>query len=68
MSSLAREGLACSSVKVCLAGFRQSQVEKGFPDPKWDSMPQLAQVLKGIRRPQAEPGFHQREWAQPRLK
>ena len=61
MSSLAVGVLACSSIKVYLAGVRQSQVEMSFPDPNWGSMPRLAQMLRGICRHQAERGDHKRE-------
>ena len=60
VASLALEGLAGASIKVYLAGVRQAQVEKGFPDPNWGRMQRLGQVLKGIRRHQSERGLKKR--------
>ena len=44
-------GNTCRCIhKGYLVGVRQAQVEKGFPDPNWDGMNRLGQVLKGILR------------------
>ena len=49
-TTLAVEGLACATIKAYLAGVWHAQVERGWPEPHWGSMPRLGQVLKGIRR------------------
>jgi len=39
-----------------LSGVRQLQIATGFPDPHIDQMPQLSQVLKGIKVQAARAG------------
>ena len=46
---LGQEGLASSTIRNYLSGVCQIQIAAGFPDPLIDHMPQLRQVLKGIR-------------------
>ena len=60
-TTLAVEGLAGTTIKAYLAGVRHAQVERGWPDPHWGSMPRLGQVLKGIRSHRAEEGCRGRE-------
>ena len=53
---LGQEGLASSSIRTYLSGIRQIQLAAGFSDPLIDHMPQLHQVLKGIRVQAAQNG------------
>ena len=53
MASLAREGLAHSSIKAYLSGICHLQVEEGWGDPNFGDMPKLELVLRGVKRAQA---------------
>ena len=62
VSYLAEQNLKHGSIKVYLSAVRNLQIASGHPDPfVGAAMPQLDQVMKGIKRVQAEKGGNQRE-------
>ena len=46
---LGQEGLQHSTRHTYLSGVRQTQIAHGFPDPMFDSMPRLCQILQGVK-------------------
>ena len=46
---LGQEGLQHSTICTYLSGVRQTQIAHGFPDPMFDSMPRLRQILQGVK-------------------
>ena len=46
---LGQEGLQHSTIHTYLSGVRQIQIAHGFPDPKFDNMPRLCQILRGVK-------------------
>ena len=62
VSYLAEQKLKYGSMKVYLSAVRNLQIASGHSDPFTGSaMPQLDQVMKGIKRVQAESGSNKRE-------
>ena len=53
MASLARDGLAHSTVKNYLAAVRHLHLEEGLPDPKMVDMARLQLVVRGVKKQQA---------------
>ena len=47
--SLAKEGVAHSTLKCYLAAIRHLHIAKGVGDPAFSAMPRLVQVLRGTR-------------------
>ena len=56
IACLGQEGLVHATIKTYLAGVRQLQLASGFPDPGLTGLPQLQQVLKGVRVEQGKRG------------
>ena len=55
--SLAKEGLASSTIKTYLAAVRHGQIERGFQDLReGSSLPRLHMIQNGVRRERAERG------------
>lgn len=52
---LAGDYLSHQTIVSYLSACRFFQILSGFPDPSWSSLPQLAYVLKGIRRTSSSP-------------
>ena len=46
---LGQEGLQHSTIRTYLSGIRQIQIAHGFPDPKFDSLPRLRQIVQGVK-------------------
>ena len=62
VSYLAEQKLKHCSIKVYLSAVRNLQIASGHSDPfAGAAMPQLDQVMKGIKRVQAESGSDKRE-------
>ena len=53
VASLARDGLAHSTVKNYLAAVRYFHLEEGLPDPKVVDMARLQLVVRGVKKEQA---------------
>ena len=53
VASLARDGLAHSTVKNYLAAVRHLHLEEGLPDPKMVDMARLQLVVRGVKKQQA---------------
>ena len=46
---LGQKGLQYSTIRTYLSGVRQIQIAHGFPDPKFDGIPNLCQILQGVK-------------------
>ena len=59
---LGHSGLKHTTIKVYLSAVRQLQISQGLKDPfAGEAMPQLDQVMRGIKRVEAEKGVTKRE-------
>ena len=56
VACLGQQGLAHASIKTYLSGVRQLQISLGFPEPGFQAMPRLRQVLKGVQVVQGKEG------------
>ena len=53
---LGQQGISYNTIRTYLSGIRQIQIAHGFKDPHKEYMPQLIQVLKGIKVKAAKAG------------
>ena len=57
VASLARQGLAPSTIRTYLAAVRHAQIMRGFPEPRQSSsLPRLRLVQSGVRRERGQHG------------
>ena len=56
VACLGQQGLTHSTIHTYLSGVRQLHISHGFPELRFDNMPRLRQILKGVQVEQRKQG------------